>query len=134
MRKLVTVAVLSGVLALYACAQAYVAIKNDCTGVEFRMSKLEGDGKYTVMQNRLQPGQRILIELTGVAAQPNKFVIMADAFRIGDGMSLGTAFLELWVTPSPGVLTGPMNNEHWEISQVYPGGCPLPLNYGQFFY
>ncbi len=85
---------------LLACQpQAHVAIKNDCPGAWFRVSWLEGLGRTQVF-SRLEPGERVVIPLTGVANQSNRFVIMVDGFRMDDDTPLGSATRDLWVSPS----------------------------------
>ncbi len=118
------VVVALAVLASACSPQATVAVKNDCNGAWFRLSWLENSGHYTVSEERLMPGDRKIVELTGTSGQSNKFVIMADGFSLVDGRSLGSATRDIWVSESYGDLTGPQNNYSWNISYLYPGGCP----------
>lgn len=111
-------------LFLGACSpQAHVLVKNDCHGAYLRITRIEGAGDAEVVRERLLPGERINVSLTGTAGSQNRFIVTADGFRLSNNQPLGSAQFEVWVSPSNGP-TAPSNNYNWTVNWLYPVGCP----------
>lgn len=104
--------------------QAHILIVNQCPTAWFIVNTLEGVGQWKEY-GPLYPSEKVLIPLSGVSGQENKFSLSVDGFKIGTGESIGSSKEDLWVYPYSGELTAPRHNYSWEIRCDY--GTPRIL-------
>ena len=96
--------------------QAHISLFNGCEDVWFRVTWLEGQGTWNQYEKPLHTANRVLIPLSGVSSQRNKFVISLDGFHVGSNELYGSVARSIQVSSYGGEMTGPQNNYAWRTS------------------
>jgi hypothetical protein len=103
-------------LATSSCADmAHVSVVNYCHEAWFVISHYKENGVRIIASPRLEVGQVVDIDYRGVSGQSQKFLLMADGYRVSGNRPLGRVTEEIWIYPTSGELTGPKNVYSWAI-------------------
>ncbi len=108
---------------LGACSpQAHVLVANDCPSAYLRVSRLQGAGDFTVVHERLMPGEEVVVSFTGTSGGNNLFVLKVTGFRLDNNETLGSLDQTYSVSSGNGPVA-PENNYSWSVRWL-PRGCP----------